>query len=81
MANDIVLRTEHISRILETEVLPVTLVKDASVDIRTHEFTAIKGPSGSGKSSLLYLLGLESIVLEIPNQSIFCCLNSHLLKT
>ncbi len=58
MANDIVLRTEHISRILETEVLPVTLVKDASVDIRTHEFTAIKGPSGSGKSSLLYLLGL-----------------------
>lgn len=58
MTKDIVLRTEHISRILDTEVLPVTLVTDASVELRTHEFTAIKGPSGSGKSSLLYLLGL-----------------------
>lgn len=58
MAKDIVLRTEHISRILDTEALPVTLVTDASVELRTHEFTAIKGPSGSGKSSLLYLLGL-----------------------
>lgn len=54
----IILRTDHISRTLTTEALPVTLVKDASVEIRTHEFTAIKGPSGSGKSSLLYLLGL-----------------------
>jgi lipoprotein-releasing system ATP-binding protein len=58
MANDVIMRTEHISRILDTEALPVTLVKDASVELRTHEFTAIKGPSGSGKSSLLYLLGL-----------------------
>lgn len=54
----VILRTDHLGRILTTEELPVTLVKDASVDIRTHEFTAIKGPSGSGKSSLLYLLGL-----------------------
>lgn len=58
MAKNIVLRSEHISRILDTEALPVTLVKEASVELRTHEFTAIKGPSGSGKSSLLYLLGL-----------------------
>lgn len=54
----VILRTEHLSRTLTTEELPVTLVKDASVEIRSHEFTAIKGPSGSGKSSLLYLLGL-----------------------
>lgn len=54
----VILRTDHLGRVLTTEELPVTLVKDASVDIRTHEFTAIKGPSGSGKSSLLYLLGL-----------------------
>ena len=54
----VILRTENMSRTLETEALPVTLVKDASVEIRSHEFTAIKGPSGSGKSSLLYLLGL-----------------------
>jgi lipoprotein-releasing system ATP-binding protein len=58
MDSKIILRTEHISRTLTDEALPVTLVKDASVDIRSHQFTAIKGPSGSGKSSLLYLLGL-----------------------
>jgi lipoprotein-releasing system ATP-binding protein len=53
-----ILRAEKISRVLDTEALPVTLVREASVSLVSHEFVAIKGPSGSGKSSLLYLLGL-----------------------
>ena len=36
----------------------VTLVQDASLKVESGEFIAITGPSGSGKSSLLYLLGL-----------------------
>jgi lipoprotein-releasing system ATP-binding protein len=36
----------------------VTLVQDASLKVERGEFIAITGPSGSGKSSLLYLLGL-----------------------
>ncbi|MFO0186710.1 MAG: ABC transporter ATP-binding protein [Alphaproteobacteria bacterium] len=36
----------------------VTLVADASLKVERGEFIAITGPSGSGKSSLLYLLGL-----------------------
>lgn len=35
-----------------------TLVRDIDLNIRDGEFVAIIGPSGSGKSSLLYLLGL-----------------------
>jgi lipoprotein-releasing system ATP-binding protein len=43
-----------------TRTLPegVTLVRDVSLSIGTGEFVAVTGPSGSGKSSLLYLLGL-----------------------
>jgi lipoprotein-releasing system ATP-binding protein len=36
----------------------VTLVADASLAVGAGEFVAVTGPSGSGKSSLLYLLGL-----------------------
>ena len=49
--------TRHVTRILPLEV-PVTLVEDASIRIEPGEFVSIVGPSGSGKSSLLYLLGL-----------------------
>jgi lipoprotein-releasing system ATP-binding protein len=43
-----------------TRTLPegVTLVRDVSLTFRCGEFVAVTGPSGSGKSSLLYLLGL-----------------------
>jgi len=43
-------------------IVPVTLVTDITFSIMPREFIAITGPSGSGKSSLLYLLGL----LDLP---------------
>jgi lipoprotein-releasing system ATP-binding protein len=43
-------------------IVPVTLVQDINLAIMPREFIAITGPSGSGKSSLLYLLGL----LDVP---------------
>jgi ABC-type antimicrobial peptide transport system, ATPase component len=52
-----ILRTERLTRILPGEV-PVTLVQNIDLQIEQNEFVAIMGPSGSGKSSLLYLLGL-----------------------
>ena len=52
----------NVSRVLPGPV-PVTLVRDISVAFRAGEFAVISGPSGSGKSSLLYLLGL----LDMPS--------------
>jgi lipoprotein-releasing system ATP-binding protein len=57
----VVLRAEHLVRRLQGEV-PVTLVDGVSLEIERGKFVAIMGPSGSGKSSLLYLLGL----LDVP---------------
>ena len=37
---------------------PVTLVADIDASFEARSFTVVTGPSGSGKSSLLYLLGL-----------------------
>ena len=51
------IKTQTLCKTLKGEV-PVTLVKDATIEIYEGESVAITGPSGSGKSSLLYLLGL-----------------------
>ena len=52
-----VIEAEGLTRQLPGEVT-VTLVDDASLAVHEGEFVAITGASGSGKSSLLYLLGL-----------------------
>jgi len=46
-----------VTRVLPGTV-PVTLVRDIDLAIASGTFAAVTGPSGSGKSSLLYLLGL-----------------------
>ncbi len=56
-----IIETRKATRILQGTV-PVTLVADIDLAIGAREFVAITGPSGSGKSSLLYLLGL----LDVP---------------
>jgi lipoprotein-releasing system ATP-binding protein len=68
------LTAQNLVRTLQGDV-PVTLVKGASLEINPKEFVSITGPSGSGKSSLLYLLGLldkptsGEIILDDRNTS------------
>ncbi len=52
-----VLEARGLTRILPGPE-PTTLVADIDALFEAASFTAITGPSGSGKSSLLYLLGL-----------------------
>jgi lipoprotein-releasing system ATP-binding protein len=63
MAGDILIEAKGVTRILPG-IVPTTLVHDVTLAIRANEFVAITGPSGSGKSSLLYLLGL----LDLPTE-------------
>ena len=56
------IEARHVTRVLGG-IVPVTLVQDINLAILPCEFIAITGPSGSGKSSLLYLLGL----LDLPS--------------
>jgi len=60
-AGRVLVEARGVTRILPG-IVPVTLVHDVDLQIGDNEFLAITGPSGSGKSSLLYLLGL----LDMP---------------
>jgi len=55
------IEARNVTRIL-AGIVPTTLVHNIDLAIGDNEFVAITGPSGSGKSSLLYLLGL----LDLP---------------
>ncbi|MEK7820186.1 MAG: ABC transporter ATP-binding protein [Pseudomonadota bacterium] len=57
MAPTPAIEARGLTRILPGPV-PVTLVRDVTLTIAKGEMVAITGASGSGKSSLLYLLGL-----------------------
>jgi lipoprotein-releasing system ATP-binding protein len=55
------IEARKVTRILPG-IVPTTLVQNVDLSVGENEFVAITGPSGSGKSSLLYLLGL----LDLP---------------
>jgi lipoprotein-releasing system ATP-binding protein len=63
MNSSILVEARNVTRILPG-IVPVTLVRNIDLKINPHEFVAITGPSGSGKSSLLYLLEL----LDLPTE-------------
>lgn len=55
---NVAVEARSLTRILSEGSQEITLVEDINLEVKRGEFVAITGPSGSGKSSLLYLLGL-----------------------
>ena len=51
------LEMRQVTKIIDGDIA-TTLVRDINLAVMPGDFMAITGPSGSGKSSLLYLLGL-----------------------
>jgi len=51
------IETRGVTRIIGGDI-PTTLIAGIDFAVQPGEFVAVTGPSGSGKSSLLYLLGL-----------------------
>ena len=60
-ADAALIEARDVTRVLPG-IVPTTLVHNIDLVIGAKSFVAITGPSGSGKSSLLYLLGL----LDLP---------------
>jgi putative ABC transport system ATP-binding protein len=55
------IEARHVSLIYDDHGKPVYACKEINIEVRDGEFLGILGPSGSGKSSLLYLLsGLKT---------------------
>ncbi len=56
--NKILVSTDKIKKNYYSKDKKLRVLDDVSVDIKTGDLVALVGPSGSGKSSLLHILGL-----------------------
>ncbi|MDD9911449.1 MAG: ABC transporter ATP-binding protein [Alphaproteobacteria bacterium] len=63
MANPLILQLKNVTKTYASHTGPVTVLKNANLDINTGETVAVVGQSGSGKSTLLHIAGL----LDVPN--------------
>lgn len=55
--NDLILRTEGLTKIYLNGSEKTVAIDDVSINVRRGELLAVYGPSGSGKTTLLFLLG------------------------
>ena len=57
MSDQVVLRSEGLSRTYGSGATEVRALVDATLEVRAGELVVLRGPSGSGKTTLLNLLG------------------------
>jgi len=57
MDNNVLIKTEGLSKIYQMEATQVVALHDINLVINHNEYVAIMGPSGSGKTTLMSILG------------------------
>ncbi len=62
MADEPLIRVEHLYKQYETEAGPVPVLFDVNLVVHRSEFVAVMGPSGSGKSTFMNIVGC----LDLP---------------
>ncbi len=62
MADEPLIRIEHLYKEYETDAGPVPVLADVNLIVQRSEFLAIMGPSGSGKSTFMNVVGC----LDLP---------------
>lgn len=62
MAEEPLVRIEHLYKEYETDAGPVPVLSDVNLAVKRSEFVAIMGPSGSGKSTFMNIVGC----LDLP---------------
>jgi putative ABC transport system ATP-binding protein len=71
-----IIRLEKVWKIYNMGEVDVTALKDASLDIEQGEFVAITGSSGSGKSTMMNLVGC----LDLPSKGVIYLENKDIAK-
>lgn len=74
--DEIIVRVENVSKTYKVGRVPISALKDVSLNINKGEFIAITGTSGSGKSTLLQLIG----GLDKPTQGAITVAEQNLAK-
>jgi len=67
---------EHISKWINIGGVKTFILKDVNLTIKEGEFVSVMGPSGSGKSSLLNIIGM----LDEPNEGAYRFFDHDVLK-
>lgn len=52
-----ILRIQGVTKVHQSGTVPVAALADVNLSVHRSEFVAVMGPSGSGKSSLLHVIG------------------------
>lgn len=64
MKNEVILKLENVSKIYRMGEIQVPALRDINLEIKKGDFIAVVGASGSGKSTMMNLMGC----LDIPSK-------------